>query len=226
MHRFIFVQYKQQDTTFHNLFIYFCKTLYVFHTVFPSIFRSSKVHIQRQVFVRPLLLSAANVARIATGIARSKRDGTCAETRFGLSAKRTSPFKSAGVSVQSTAGSRGVRISGQQLYRPCSDVQFKDYWLPTPFASFPFTSPPVRRVVPSDSESAIPALVWQIHDTICTVLSSWWWTENPLKHVERLTGINKLWNVVSCCLYFTNIKRCTDLWMSKFNLDYNYVETD
>jgi len=28
-------------------------------------------------------------------IARSKRDGTRAETRFGLSAKRTSPFKSA-----------------------------------------------------------------------------------------------------------------------------------
>ena len=57
------------------------------------------------------------------GIARLKRDGTRAETRFGLSAKRTSPFKSAGVSVQSTAGSRGVRISGQRLYRPCSDVQ-------------------------------------------------------------------------------------------------------
>jgi len=43
--------------------------------------------------------------------ARLKRDGTRAETRFGLSVKRTSPFKSAGVSVQSTAGSRGVRIS-------------------------------------------------------------------------------------------------------------------
>jgi len=28
--------------------------------------------------------------------ARLKRDGTCAETRFSLSAKRTSPFKSAG----------------------------------------------------------------------------------------------------------------------------------
>ena len=38
--------------------------------------------------------------------------GTRAETRFGLSAKRTSPFLSAGLSVQSTAGSRGVRISG------------------------------------------------------------------------------------------------------------------
>jgi len=56
-------------------------------------------------------------------IARSKRDGTRAEARFGLSAKRTSPFKSAGVSVQSTAGSPGVQISGQQLCRPCSDVQ-------------------------------------------------------------------------------------------------------
>ena len=58
-------------------------------------------------------------------IARSKRDGTRAETRFGLSAKRPSPFKSAGVSVQSTAGSRGVQISGQQLYRPGSDIQWK-----------------------------------------------------------------------------------------------------
>jgi len=41
-----------------------------------------------------------------------KCDGTRAEARFRLSAKRTSPFKSAGASVQSTAGSRGVRISG------------------------------------------------------------------------------------------------------------------
>jgi len=46
------------------------------------------------------------------GRALSKRDGTRAEARFGLSAKRTSPFKSAGVSVQSAAGSRCVRISG------------------------------------------------------------------------------------------------------------------
>jgi hypothetical protein len=41
-----------------------------------------------------------------------KCDGTCAETRFGLSAKRTSPFKLVRASVQSTTGSRGVRISG------------------------------------------------------------------------------------------------------------------
>ena len=45
------------------------------------------------------------------GIARAESDGTRAETRFRLSPKRTSPFKSVGASVQSTAGSRGVRIS-------------------------------------------------------------------------------------------------------------------
>jgi len=43
---------------------------------------------------------------------RLKCDGTRTETRFRLSAKRTSPFKSAGASVQSTTGSRGGRISG------------------------------------------------------------------------------------------------------------------
>ena len=44
------------------------------------------------------------------GIARAERDGTRAETTFRLSPKRTSPFKSVRASVQSTAGSRGVRI--------------------------------------------------------------------------------------------------------------------
>ena len=39
-----------------------------------------------------------------------KCDGTRAETSFRLSTKRTSPFKSAGASVQSITGSRGVRI--------------------------------------------------------------------------------------------------------------------
>jgi hypothetical protein len=48
-------------------------------------------------------------------IAESEREGTRAETRIGLSAKRTSPFKSAGVSVQSTTGSRGVRMKDARL---------------------------------------------------------------------------------------------------------------
>ena len=45
------------------------------------------------------------------GRLRLKRDGTRAETRFRLSVKRTSPFKSAVASVQSTTGSRGVHFS-------------------------------------------------------------------------------------------------------------------
>jgi hypothetical protein len=56
---------------------------------------------------RGLLNAAGHVVRL-----RLKCDGTRAETRFRLSAKGTSPFKLAGASVQSTTGSRGVRISG------------------------------------------------------------------------------------------------------------------
>ena len=52
-----------------------------------------------------------HLLRIVKGIAHAERDGTRAETKFRLSPKRMSPFKSVGASVQSTAGSRGVRIS-------------------------------------------------------------------------------------------------------------------
>jgi hypothetical protein len=51
-----------------------------------------------------------------------KCDGTRAETRFHLSTKRTSPFKSAGASVQSTSGRRAAHISQQGLYYPCKPV--------------------------------------------------------------------------------------------------------
>jgi hypothetical protein len=51
-----------------------------------------------------------------------KCNGTRAEIRFRLSAKQTSPFKSAGVSVQSTTGSRGVRISGSIAVYTISEV--------------------------------------------------------------------------------------------------------
>ena len=51
-----------------------------------------------------------------------KCDGTRAETRFRLSAKGTSPFKSAGGSVQSTTGKRAVYISLQGLYCSCEPM--------------------------------------------------------------------------------------------------------
>jgi len=47
--------------------------------------------------------------------------GTRAEIRFRLSAKLTSPFKSAGASVQSTTGSRGsVKSTGYSLHSAVS----------------------------------------------------------------------------------------------------------
>ena len=51
-----------------------------------------------------------------------KRDGTRAETRILLSTKRTSPFKSAGSSVQSTTGRRALHIGLQSLYCSCKPV--------------------------------------------------------------------------------------------------------
>ena len=76
-----------------------------------------------------------------------KCDGTRAETRFRLSAKRTSQFKSAGASVQSTTGSRGLRISGSNagytMFR--GSVKGTGYTLDSPVS--PFTSPPVRHLV-------------------------------------------------------------------------------
>jgi hypothetical protein len=50
-----------------------------------------------------------------------KCDSTRAETRFRLSAKRTSPFKLTGVSVQSTIGSGGVLRSTN------TNVQWKHF---------------------------------------------------------------------------------------------------
>ena len=72
---------------------------------------------------------------------RLKCDGTSAETRFRLSAKRTSPFKSKGASVQSTTGSRDVRISGSNagytMFR--GSVEGTGYPLNSPISpSLPF----------------------------------------------------------------------------------------
>jgi hypothetical protein len=85
---------------------------------------------------------------------RLQRDGTRTETRFRLSAKRTSPFKSAGASVQSTAGSRGVRISGSNagytVFR--GSVKSTGYPLHSPVSP----SLPVRQCVPSVFKRTLP----------------------------------------------------------------------
>ena len=56
----IFAEYNQKDATFQNFFIPVRRSN-MFQTVFPSIIRRPKLHIQRQAFVRPMLLPAASL---------------------------------------------------------------------------------------------------------------------------------------------------------------------
>ena len=44
-----------------------------------------------------------------------------------------------------------------------------EYWLPTPFTSFPFTSPPTHHRVPSGSEQSLPSVI----DEQMTVVYQW-----------------------------------------------------
>jgi len=95
-----------------------------------------------------------------------KCDDIRAETTFPLSAKQTSPFKSAGASVQSTTGSRGLRISGRNssnagytMFR--GSVNGTGY--PLPFSKFPFTSPPVGHRVPSRFNWTVPYYMTSVH---------------------------------------------------------------
>ena len=56
-------------------------------------------------------LSMFRIIWVVISRGQLKCDGTCAETRLRLSAKRTSPFKLVGAPVRSTTGSLGTRIS-------------------------------------------------------------------------------------------------------------------
>ena len=121
-------------------------------------------------------------------------DFTRAETRFRLSPKRTSPFKSAGASVQSITGSRGVRISVSNAgYTPCSEVVW-EYWLPTPFASFPFISPPVRHRVPPGFKRTVTA----------NTPSPIYFVNNTSGFVNQLSGFT--FAVFTCS--FENVHNC------------------
>jgi hypothetical protein len=89
------------------------------------------------------ILSFSPFRKVLGSIGQLKCDGTRTETRFLLSAKRTSPFKSAEASIQSTAGSRVVRIScsnaGYIMFR--SSVKSTGYTLHLPvYPSLPLPS--------------------------------------------------------------------------------------
>jgi hypothetical protein len=106
-------------------------------------------HLKKSIIASLGNVSYHLIQHLNTDILRLKCDGTRAETIFRLSAKRTSPYKSAGASVQSTAGTRDVGISdsnaGYTMFR--GSVKCTGYPLHSPV--FPFTSPHVRHSVPS-----------------------------------------------------------------------------
>ena len=92
--------------------------------------------------------------REATVIARAERDGTRAETRFRLSPKRTVHLNRWGRQFSRLLATEVRASAWVMLDRPRSELAW-EYWLPTPFASFPFISPPVRHHMPPGSERAL-----------------------------------------------------------------------
>ena len=103
-----------------------------------------------------------------------KCDGTRAETRFLLPAKRTSPFKSAGGRQFSRLLAAEVcAISGSNAGYTMFRGSVKG-WLPTAFASFPFTSPPVRHRVPSHFNCSL-----QLYLFLTSALEAVWSSSRP-----------------------------------------------
>ena len=86
---------------------------------------------------------------------RLKRDGTRAGTRFRLSPKWTSPFKSAGRQLSRLLAAEVCASALVMLDTPRSKVEW-EYCLPTPFSRFPFISPPVLHLVPSGFKRTLP----------------------------------------------------------------------
>jgi len=109
-----------------------------------------------------------------------KCDGTRAETRFRLSAKRTSPFQAAGASVQSTTGSRGVRISG-------SNAGYTMFRGSVKSTGYPLHSP----VSPSLPLPASPcATTFQLDSTMIAIIPPSW----PAALITwRSTSVNVIW---------------------------------
>ena len=107
---------------------------------------------------------------------RLKCDDTRAETRSRLSAKRTSPFTSAGASVQSSTDSRGVRMSGSNVgYNMLrGSVKSTGYPFHSPvLLHFPSRAPPCAITFQLESNYRIAAKLctlytWFVSGTPCT----------------------------------------------------------
>ena len=104
-------------------------------------------------------------------ILRLKCDGTHAETRSHLSAKRHVYLNRRGRQFGRLPAAEACTSAVVMLDTPCSEVAW-EYWLPTPFVSFPFTSPPVRHRVPSGFNWTLPNLpIFPLFSTYRSCLS-------------------------------------------------------
>ena len=103
------------------------------------------------------------------------------------------------------------------LDRPRSEVAW-EYWLPTPFASFPFTSPPVRHRVPPGSERAL-----QDYRTACGM--AFWGCSCLFRLVEKEFGSVGLCTFIQAWTCFTILAMVTVIvvrsMMSVFRIGYH-----
>ena len=170
------------------------------------------------------------------GRLRSKCDGTCAETSFRLSAKRTSPLNRQGVSVQSTTGSRDVRISGSNDGHTMfwGSVNSTGYPLHLPVP--PFTSSPVHHRVPPHFNRTLPTeqevwwateVVWTLwsknlpcpyqesnHDSLAILYipySLYWLQHLPILHITQATP---KWCTCNITFYVTYLHSFRTFWSS------------
>jgi hypothetical protein len=86
-----------------------------------------------------------------------KRDGTCAETDFVFRWNGRVHLNRRGRQFSRLLAAEVCASALVMRDTPRSEVVW-EYWLPSPFASFPFTSPLVRHCVPSGFKRTLPTM--------------------------------------------------------------------
>ena len=118
-----------------------------------------------------------------TVVLRLKCDGMRTETRFRLSAKRTSAFKSVGASVQSTTESRGVRISS-------SNAGYTKLWGSVKGTGYPLHLP-VSPSLPLPCITVCHQISTGLYSINSIILINWFISSNHIKKNWRKTATVK-----------------------------------
>ena len=156
----------------------------MFQTVFLSIIRSSKLHIERMVFVRVQPIRC--------------NDSQCiyfCKTLYMFQTVIPSIIRSSKLHIQ-----RQVLVFLRPILLPAANL---------------------ARLAAGSSNGQYRS------DKYLTLYVQFWAPDdgrkNFLKHVERLTEINKLWNVASSWLYAANDFNVFNIWELRFTFDMAHV---